>query len=279
MFCGKCGVKQVDAASFCSSCGAALMQKTTKPDADAQASSVRPVIEGNQPARAEPVSQKGNEGCRKLVSRDSRFGQVKVFDKAIMTAIAISENGYIGIYQPGGRRRMPGLIAGFEDVPEELTVLHISSIHERDLIVDNKSGIGAAIVGGLLFDGAGAIIGQRISSGKAKSIDLQLKTTDFNNPQVVIPLYRAETVESVALGSFGPWNAIGRSLAGAVKGTGQQRKEEIQELMSQLDNLLLKNQASNTAAPAVQQMSEADELIKFKSIYSAPPFRRYVCIP
>ncbi len=116
-----------------------------------------------------------------LVMQDNRFGQVRKFDRVIMTPIAISESGHIGIYQKEESRLAK---RGFwknemEVIPEHLIVLHISEVTGVELVVDNKSGLGGAIVGGLIFGGGGAVVGQAISSGKAKSIDLQIKTSDF----------------------------------------------------------------------------------------------------
>ena len=202
------------------------------------------------------------EGFPALLSRDSRLEQVKIFDKVIQTPVAVSQNGYVAIYQPGGKKQVGFL--KFEDIPEALIVLHFSEIIDYDLIVDNKSGLGGAVLGavaGGLFGvgGGGAVVGQAIGSGKAKSIDLQIKTTDFNNPQVVVSLYRAHSGTK-----NDPWS----SLFKAVTGEEKKRKDEIQELISQFDNLYHAYHTSQADAPnvVVQQTSDADELAKYKKL-------------
>ena len=219
---------------------------------------------------AEFIPAKTNAGIAALANSDSRMGQVRVFDKAIMTPMVISENGYIGIYQAGGKRGIKGIIPKYEDVPETLTIIHISKVNEFDLIVDNKSGLGGAILGGLIAGGGGMVVGQAISSGKAKSIDLQIKTSDFNNPQIIVPLYRPESTTGTVLSSSRPSLALGKSLlgkaTGAVTGLAKQREQEIQELLSQLDNIYLAHKSSQNSGVVVQQSSDADELAKYKKL-------------
>ena len=204
------------------------------------------------------VPARNNEGFQALISRDSRLGQVKVFDKAIATPVAVSESGYLAIYQPGGRKQVRGgLIPKYEEIHETLIILHFNMVTGYDLIVDNKSGLGGAIAGaavGSLFGmgGGGAVVGQSISSGKAKKIDLQIKTTDFNNPQVIVNLYDANNADPF------------KSMFNAVTGKGQQRSDEIQELLSQFDNLYNSHGASQSSNVIVQQTSDADELSKYQ---------------
>jgi len=204
---------------------------------------------------------KTNVGITPLVSQDARLGQVKIFDKTIMTPIAVSESGYIAIYQAGGRKALPTfLIPKFEEVPEMLNVIHINEVIGVDLLIDNKSGLGAAILGGLIGGAGGMIAGQAISRSKVKSIDLQIKTNDFNNPQILVPIFRAETFGSVMGGSFSYVGAIGRAFTRA---TPQQREAEILELMSQLDNI--RNAHSNGQSTGAM-VSDADELAKYKKL-------------
>jgi hypothetical protein len=206
------------------------------------------------------------------VAEDPRFGQVKVFSHAIMTPMAVSESGYIGIYTPPQKKAVmvkPGGLLSYpkyeeEEGPEEFAVLHINQVSGFKLITDNKSGLGAAVAGGLLFGTGGAVVGQAISSGKAKSIDLQIKMNDFQNPQIVVPLYRAEGAGNTLLNPLG---VLGKSVNSAMVGGTQRRTQEIQELMSSLDNLLQAAQVVHQEpAPAVQQASSADELAKFKKL-------------
>jgi len=169
-------------------------------------------------------------GFLALVEQERNFVDVKLFNKMIITPVAVSRNGYIGIYQPKQKN---------------LLVLHISNINEFDLLIDNKSGLGAVVAGGLLFGAAGAIVGKAMSE-KKKSIDLQIKTTDFNNPQVVIPLFFATSSND---------------------GRREHAMNEIHKLMSSIDNIFqaqISGQA--TAQMVTQQTSGADELSKFKKL-------------
>ena len=176
---------------------------------------------------------KSNERFQALLSRDWRFGQVKVkvFDKAIMTPVAVSESGYVAIYQPGGKKEIKTWIfPRYEEVPETLVVLHFSMIIGYELIVDSKSGVGEAVAGAAVgsiygLGSEGAAMGQAISSGKVKSIDLQIKTTDFNNPQIIVKLLYATY--------YDPF----KSLTDALANKARIRSDEIQELLSQFDNL------------------------------------------
>ena len=226
------------------------------------------------------MSTSNNAGILALTQQDSRFGITKIFDKTILTSIAISENGYIGVYQPGmTAREVAGkvhrttnplnpswIVNAFtkhEDIPEKLTVVHISDVIGFDLLIENKSGLGGAIVGALIADGAGAIVGQSIGSNTPKSIELLIKTKNFNNPQLIVPLYRPEENRDYGRPLTG-------MLFGAVKnaatGAMQQRKDEIQELLSQLDNIYHIYQSGMTQGVANQQMSSADEIAKFKKL-------------
>ena len=226
-----------------------------------------------------------NVGALALIQKDTRLGQVKIFDKAILTSIAISENGYIGIYQPGMTAKEAELkelrstsafnpkwiinsfTKKYEDVPEKLTVIHISNVTEIDLLVDNKSGLGGAITGGLLFGDGGAVVGAMLSQDKEKSIDLQIRTNDFQNPQIIIPLYRADGVMSSIFSSQGQ-DKLFKGLANVAKGVNvaELRKQEIQELMGVLSNIYNVHQSSKTQNAAIQKTSDADELAKFKKL-------------
>jgi hypothetical protein len=221
-----------------------------------------------------------NVGIAALVQQDARFGQVKLFDKLIITPIAISESGHIGNYKPGmtaqqaraaqSQATNPLNMVGafknmaqkYEDIPEELTVIHISDVNSIELLIDKKSGLGGAIAGGLLFGDGGAVVGAMMSKDKSKSIDLQIRTKDFNNPQVIVPLFRAESMMS-ATSSFAK---MGKLIGNAAAGGAKERAREIQELMSQLDSLLQASQSTQTPGVVIQQSSDADELAKFKKL-------------
>jgi len=211
------------------------------------------------------IPSKSNEGINALANRDSRLGQIKVFDKAIMTHMAISENGYIGIHQPAGKKIVPNFpIAKKVDVVEALTIIHISNVNEFDLVVDNRSGLGGAILGGLIAGGGGMVVGQAISGNKAKSIDLQIKTSDFNNPLIVVPLYRSHMLNSELVGAYiNPLKEIAKLVKGEVVITPEQ---EIQDLLSSLDNIYHAYKNSQATAAVVQTSSGASELAEYKAL-------------
>jgi len=234
-----------------------------------------------------PAPTIANEGFNALIRKDARIGQVKVFDQAIETPIAISESGHIAIYQEGERRVVSLGVMGFnpkyEDIPEKITVIHINNVIDYDLLIDSSSGVGGAIVGGLAgaifgVGGAGAVVGFASSAGKTKSVDLLLKTDDFNNPQIIVPLFHRETASGSMLNPLSVANAkkptllpgIGTAfnkVKDKVNNVEGMRAEEIHNLMIQLDNIW--NAYRNTSAPAnvtIQQPSDADELLKFKSL-------------
>ena len=210
---------------------------------------------------------KNNVGVNTLISNDSRLGRVKVFGEEILTPVAISENGYIAIYQAGGSYRRTPLqfaLAGFKNikVEESLTVIHASSIVEVDLLIDQVSGIGGAVVGGLLAGGAGAIIGQSIGSNKTKSIDLKIVTTDFDNPQIIVPLHDKDVEIRMEKGL----KSVLGTIAKGSKHLANKRAEEAQQLLGQLDSICAQHKSNTDANIVLQQGSNADELAKYKKL-------------
>ena len=219
------------------------------------------------------IPSKSNVGILSLVNADPRFGQVRVYDEFIVTPIAMSESGYIAIYQPGGRMQTKGALGGlipkFEEVAESLDVLHISNIIGIDLLVENKSGLGGALLGSLVSDGF-TVVGYALDSKSEKSIDLQIKTTDFNRPQVIVPLHRRQTAGSILSPTsgeaFGIFKGIGRAVMNTATGKTGSRKQEIQEMLTQFDNLFHLHKPAQISSVVVQQTSDADELAKYKKL-------------
>jgi len=225
-----------------------------------------------------------NEGFRALLARDPRLGQVKVFDQEISTFVAISESGYIAIYQPGGKLIPPsGLALPFgkrEIVPESITVLNVSDITGFDVLIENKSGLGGALLGAFLAGDGGMVVGQAISSKNPKAIDLLVKTKDFNNPQVIVPLFRRvnNAIELTPIDQYNPvlmkreqkfadeQGIVKMRTVRQAAAIPKVRAAEIQELLSLLDNVFLAHQNSQAPSAAAPQASSADELAKFKGL-------------
>lgn len=117
----------------------------------------------------------GKSEAKKALVADERLVNAKIFHRLIMTPVAISEEGWIGIghYFNG---HMPDII-------------HIKDITGFELIVNDKNvpNIGGAIVGGLCFGGVGALIG---STPKKEVVNakLLLKLDDFHHPTREVPL-------------------------------------------------------------------------------------------
>ena len=138
----------------------------------------------------------------KLLASDERMQNAKVFNKHINTAIAISENGYIGVIDP--KTKQPRII-------------HIKDINGFEIIVDGQNvvNMGGAVVGGLLFGGVGALLGGGAHKQKIKKMNLLFKVNDFSNPTIDLPLLSVEVKKGGMI-----YNAI---------------QNELQELMATLE--------------------------------------------
>jgi hypothetical protein len=105
---------------------------------------------------------------------DERFTNAKAFDLLdIRNFILISESGFIALK--------------FKNAKEP-KIVHIKDVMGFEVITNGKSAASGALVGGILFGGVGAIIGGLSNSEKIKSIIFLLKTNDFANPNVEIPI-------------------------------------------------------------------------------------------
>ena len=80
-------------------------------------------------------------------------------------------------------------------------IYNFSDLNSFELLEDDSQitsgGIGQALVGGLLFDGAGLIAGGITGKRKTKkvveSMFIKLHINDFNNPLIMIPLITEKT--------------------------------------------------------------------------------------
>ena len=137
--------------------------------------------------------------------------------------------------------------------PSHYTLFRYDQIVDFELLEDGSTlaqgGIGRAAVGGLLFGGAGAIVGATTRKSKNVCTDLKVKITvkDYDNPAFYITLLSTETKKDSYLYKT------------SVK--------EAQDILSKLQ-LIVNERDSSTAASEqnFSQISAADELRKFKSL-------------
>ena len=238
-----------------------------------------------------------------LLASKGLVQNVKHFD-GLFTQIAVSEDGYIAVYYPHepAREQKTGVFSkvNVPEQPERLEVLHISQINDFDIEVDGEEtthvsgGAGGAIVGGLLGGALGAVIGSSLTSGAITSntvieeITLVINTKNFNNPCMEVVLYRKPPTKATEQTRATDWNyyspyAVRKHYINLKDGydkEGERLLEEvygcksanivaykpnvtqIDELESALTQMLAPYQRSETAP----QMSNADELAKFKSL-------------
>jgi len=152
-----------------------------------------------------------------LIGNDPRFAQCRLFDKAILRSVAVSEDGYIGFIK----------ITGSFFQKQELSVFHINDVISINL------------------------------AGQPKVLyELQITINDFNNPQIVIPLYRKPEG-----GGF-----ILIPIIMMFLDNWRKAEAEIKELMALLENMLYTRQSNQEPGQATQHTSDADELAKYKKL-------------
>ena len=121
-----------------------------------------------------------------LQKTDNRFSNSKLFEFVNKTSlILISETGHIAL-------KAVELA--------EPKIINIKDINGFEIIEDGKSSanLGGAVVGGLLFGGAGAIIGGLQAQKKITKMSFLFKTNNFSSPNIEIRLIAL----SVKKGSF-----------------------------------------------------------------------------
>jgi len=285
-FCSKCGNQVSEGERFCGKCGTTV----------GKGPSAAPMVPAAVAVNQNLVLAHLNDAF--LTKPEFANGTCKIFE-GMYTDVAISSSGYIGFYRPAitGMKKM--------DQPEYFEVLHASQINDFDLDVDEdtkvSSGLGGAIIGGLIGGGTGAVIGSAATGGKVKNsvrgIDLILNTKDFHNPRRIIPLYMGTFMDSEPSGLAGSalrsaippsyWKqksvdpkSTGRGFTAAYSpvlrnpyNCGQPPVERIQELVGALNQIMAahadKQAAKQAAAVAAPQLSSADEILKFKQLLDA----------
>ena len=241
------------------------------------------------------------------LAQTGNFPTYKLFGK-LYYDIAVSENGWIGIYKPyvPAIRESKYRVVTNDEEYESFDVIHISQIIDFDIEVDEetetaikqKSGLGGAIVGGLIGGTTGALIGGAASrGGKAKveqtttlnGIDLIINTSDFNNPRLVVPIYRPRatprynavkaavinTFENEIIAKKGKCGVFDMNRLSSTAEyvsirsctmTTDECMEEVEELQATLNQLLSKQMGKEKMEISSNQLSTADELMKYKTL-------------
>jgi len=233
-------------------------------------------------------------GYNNLLASNGLVNNVKHFD-ALFTPIAVSENGYLAVYYPYIPERIQKTSAFSKitvpEQPERLEVLHISQINDFDIEYTEdtkvKSGAGGALAGALLGGVAGAIIGGALTSGvkgTITDISLVINTNDFNKPRMEVSIYRGYQLKlhphtycplalQKHLDKVGLLSKEGKNIAREVYGIKspifsdlEPNIAQIEALESTLTQMLSAYQQSEITAVSAPQISNADELAKFKSL-------------
>lgn len=128
-------------------------------------------------------------------------------------------------------------------------VVEVELLEDGDTIT--KGGLGSAAIGGLLFGGVGAIVGGVTGGKKTKAIvnKLQIKITfnNFNSPVRVIDLLSVPTKSNSLI-----YNAA---------------YEAANQIMSTFAIIEQRKETANSMASIqVAQVSDADEIMKYKSL-------------
>jgi len=211
------------------------------------------------------------------------FASCKIFE-GLFTDVAVSESGYLGFYRPS----VPSMGRKLPEQPEYYELLHVSQINDIDIDADEdlkvSSGLGGAIVGGLIGGGTGAVIGSAATGGKAKNIineiDLIVNTKDFQNPRRIIPLYKGLFTgdQSVTQINAPPsyiklvpkkFAFTSSPLYKSPYNSGKPPIDRITELTSAIHQIMAAHADQQAAQAAAPQLSTADELLKFKQLLDA----------
>lgn len=187
MFCSQCGNKLEDDAKFCSKCGA----KINRNEDTAQ------IIQENKEVKFQCTKKIGPlevDTVHKLFKAKGRKDAFKKESKhgLLKGIMAVSTAGMSIIAEKAVKGINTGTIKD---------VYNFSDLNSFELMEDDSQvtsgGVGQALVGGLLFDGAGLIAGGITGKRKTKkvveSMFIKLHINDFNNPLIMIPLITEKT--------------------------------------------------------------------------------------
>lgn len=126
-------------------------------------------------------SKQSKKNILEQIQTDSRLKNAKLFDGATGYFILISESGYVGFKTPE---------------METQKIVYINDINGFELQQNGHSSANAtaAIAGGLLFGGIGAVLGG-VGSARQKitSLSFVFKINDFNTPSIEIKFIDSAT--------------------------------------------------------------------------------------
>lgn len=184
MFCSNCGNPIDNTAKFCNKCGSKINNNEE-------------IVQNIQEVKFQCTKKIGPlevdsihklfkaKGRREAFKKESKHG----FLKGIM---AVSTGGMSVIAEKAVKGINNGAIKD---------VYNFSDLNSFELMEDDSQitsgGVGQALVGGLLFDGAGLIAGGITGKRKTKkvveSMFIKLHINDFKNPLIMIPLITERT--------------------------------------------------------------------------------------
>ena len=135
---------------------------------------------------------------------------------------------------------------------------HIEDIISFELLEDGntviKGGLGGAVAGGLLFGGVGAVVGSAASKRKVhetcRSLRIKITVCDVKHP--------TEYIDLLTMGSIDKSSWSYRNL--------MQRAQEIISTLQVLQDAANKEKKRTVQYAPVQNMSAADEIMKFKKL-------------
>ena len=187
MFCSNCGNQIEDNAKFCNKCGFKIntlneVEQENLTNENIKFKCTKEIGPLEVDSEHKLFKAKGRKEAFKKESKHSLLKGIMAVSTAGMSVIA--EKAVKGINN--------GTIKD---------VYNFSDLNSFELMEDDSQvtsgGVGQALVGGLLFDGAGLIAGGITGKRKTKkvveSMFIKLHINDFNNPLIMIPLITEKT--------------------------------------------------------------------------------------
>ncbi|MCL2664301.1 MAG: hypothetical protein FWE82_01685 [Defluviitaleaceae bacterium] len=189
--------------------------------------------------------------ARHAFAKTEHFSNYRFFG-LMYTIAAVTESGWIGFYRPHIPTCDDPLMLQknrWKEEPEFFETIHISRVVGFDLDFDEEtkvrysSGLGGAVIGGLLGGTVGAIIGAAAAGGKAEvntaliEVNLVINTKDFNNPQLIIPLYKEGGVSASGKAAYDTaFNALEAEVIASKGKSGRMAREKISFRVSKMFN-------------------------------------------
>jgi len=134
-----------------------------------------------------------------LQQSDIRFADSRSF-KIGASYFLISESGFIALGSlPLARDASWEMKQDADYCTKNTKIIHINDIRGFEVITNGKStaDIGGAVVGGLLFGTAGAIIGGQ-SYQEINNMSLLFKMDNFKNPAIEVPILNSVSIKEDA---------------------------------------------------------------------------------